>query len=148
MTLPQAQETMRRYFDAFPKVRAWLEEAEATGKRTGRVRTALGRVRRIDGDATATLSRNAPIQGAGADMTKLALAEVERRLADRFGAPDTPRQESGLVLVVHDELVADVPAAHADEGRDLVEEGMLAAAAEILGDVPAAVDAVVRDRWG
>lgn len=151
MTLTQAQDTMRRYFDAFPRVEAWLKEAEATGRRTGRVRTALGRIRRIDTSqpgGVATLSRNAPIQGAGADMTKLALAEVERRLVARFGRPGDPRPESGNVLVVHDELVAEVPAQDAEEGKALVEEGMLAAAAEILGEVPAAVDAVVRERWG
>ena len=151
MTLQQAQETMRRYFDAFPRVETWLEQAEATGRRTGKVRTALGRIRRIDTSqpgGVSTLSRNAPIQGAGADMTKLALAEVERRLVERFGRVDDTRPDSGLVLVVHDELVAEVPAADADEGQALVVEGMLAAAAEVLGDVPAAVDAIVRDRWG
>ena len=151
MSLSEAQDTMRRYFDAFPKVEAWLSEAEATGRRTGRVRTALGRIRRIDNSqpgSSSTLSRNAPIQGAGADMTKLALAEVEQRLTARFGRPDDVRHQTGLVLVIHDELVAEVPAADADEARALVTEGMLAAAHIVLGDVPAAVDAVVRPRWG
>ncbi|MDP9405097.1 MAG: hypothetical protein M3O86_00625, partial [Actinomycetota bacterium] len=54
----------------------------------------------------------------------------------------------GLVLVVHDELVVEVPADAADEAAQLVVDGMLAAAGEILGDVPAAVDVAVRPRWG
>ena len=149
-SVEQAQATMERYFGAFPRVAAWLAEAEASGRRHGQVRTPLGRVRAIDRSAgsTVTLSRNAPIQGAGADMTKLALAEVERRLAARFGGGQAvPVRADGLVLVVHDELVAEVGAADADEAAALVADGMVAAAAPILGDVPAAVDVSVRRAW-
>jgi DNA polymerase I len=148
MPLARARETMERYFSTFPRVAAWLRETEATARRAGRVRTPLGRIRVTGTGAPATLARNAPIQGAGADMTKLALAEVERRLAARFGAAGAGVRADGLVLVVHDELVADVPVDAADEARALVEEGMLAAAERVLGDVPAVVDAVVRERWG
>ncbi len=152
-TLEQARATMQRYFEAFPLVASWLSEAEAVGRRTGRTRTPLGRVRTLgdaEGGGIATLSRNAPIQGAGADMTKLALAEVDRRLRARFGASADARGvvPDGLVLVVHDELVAEVPAADADEAAALVVEGMTAAAARVLGEVPAAVDVAVRSRWG
>jgi len=153
MSLAEAGETMDRYFAAFPRVAAWLAEAEATGRRSGRTRTPLGRIRTLDaegGPGLATLSRNAPIQGAGADMTKLALAEVTDRLASRFGASPDARGAApdGLVLVVHDELVAEVPAEHADEAAELVAGGMLAAARVLLDDVPAAVDVHVRERWG
>jgi DNA polymerase-1 len=150
MDLPQAQTAMERYFAAFPRVADWLAEAEAAGRRSGRVRTALGRIRRVDPSqgSIVTLARNAPIQGAGADMTKLALAEVDRRLAQRFGDEDGTVRRDGLVLVVHDELVVEVPAEHGEEVAALVTEGMLAAARELLGDVPAAVDASVSPRWG
>jgi DNA polymerase I-like protein with 3'-5' exonuclease and polymerase domains len=152
-TVEQASQTMARYFDAFPRVAAWLAEAEATGRRSGRTRTPFGRLRILDTDSgisLATLSRNAPIQGAGADMTKLALAEVERRLRDRFGSTPDGRgaPPDGLVLVVHDELVVEVAADRAEEAAELVVDGMLAAAVEVLGDVPAVVDATVRPRWG
>ena len=148
MSLPDAQAAMDAYFATFPNVARWLAEAEAAGRRTGRVRTALGRIRMLDPSAgsVVTLSRNAPIQGAGADMTKLAMAAVEERLVKRFG--DEARRPEGLVLVVHDELVAEVPAAAADEAAQLVQDGMVAAAEEILGDVPAAVDVRVSQRWG
>ena len=148
-----AQAAMERYFAAFPRVAAWLAEAEQTGRRTGRVRTPLGRVRLVDaarGQGSATMARNAPIQGAGADMTKLALAEVAARLTARWPHPgDATRvARDGIVLVVHDELVVEVDADQAEEARALVVEGMLAAAGRILGDVPAVVDAAVRPRWG
>jgi DNA polymerase I len=152
----QAQETMQRYFAAFPRASSWLADAEARGRRSGKVRTALGRIRAIGGDdggpPPGTLARNAPIQGAGADMTKLALAEVHRRLSKRFGIPvstiGTGVAADGLVLVVHDELVAEVPEDDAAEAAELVAGGMVDAAAEILGEVPAHVDVHLRRRWG
>jgi len=150
-TLVQAQETMARYFAAFPRVAAWLAEAEASGRRSGRTQTALGRIRVLDpdiGPGLATLSRNAPIQGAGADMTKLALAEVARRLDRSGGRPDPRVAPDGLILVVHDELVVEVAQDRAEETAALVADGMVAAAAEVLGDVPAAVDVDIRPAWG
>jgi DNA polymerase-1 len=147
MPLTEAQAAMDAYFATFPQVAAWLAAAEQAGRRNGRVRTHLGRIRAVDPSAgsVVTLSRNAPIQGAGADMTKLAMAAVEQRLRDRFG--DAPRRPEGLVLVVHDELVAEVPSSDAAEAADLVRDGMVSAAEEILGDVPAAVDVRVSARW-
>jgi DNA polymerase-1 len=149
----QAQEVMERYFATFPRVAEWLAEAEATARRTGRVHTPLGRIRALDlgnGQGLATLARNAPIQGAGADMIKLALAEVDKRLASTFGGPDDHQTVTahGPVLVVHDELVVEVSVEQADQAAALVSDGMLASAREILGNVPAAVDAAVRARWG
>ncbi|MGH8905504.1 MAG: DNA polymerase [Egibacteraceae bacterium] len=151
MSLAQAQAVMDRYFAAFPRVAEWLAAAEAVARRTGRARTPLGRIRKFDGDQhLSTLARNAPIQGAGADMIKLALAEVDRRLAAAFGSParGQPAAAHGPVLVVHDELVVEVPAERAEEGCALVVGGMLDAAREILGDVPPAVDVALRPRWG
>lgn len=149
MDLPEAAATIQRYFRAFPAVERWLTEAEAAGRRSGQVRTPLGRLRTLPRDAgpgIALLARNAPIQGAGADMTKLALAAVERRLAARYGPG--PLRAPGLVLTVHDELVVEVPEADAEEVADEVADAMREAAAELLGDVPAAVDVEVRPRWG
>lgn len=148
--LAEAQTTMEAYFATFPRVAEWLSEAEATGRRTGRVRTPLGRIRTLSTDSgvnLTTLARNAPIQGAGADMTKLALEGVARRLHERFGGTG-PLSADGLVLVVHDELVAEVADEHADEAAELVTAGMREAAGEVLGDIPAVVDTAVRPRWG
>lgn len=148
--LAEAQKTMDAYFATFPGVAEWLAEAEATGRRAGRVRTALGRIRALNTDTgmnVTTLSRNAPIQGAGADMTKLALEGVARRVHDRFCGRDVICPD-GPVLVVHDELVVEVPTEHADEAAELVTAGMREAAGEVLGDIPAVVDTAVRPRWG
>jgi DNA polymerase-1 len=149
MSQMQATATIDRYFATFPQVAAWLAEAEAAGRRTGQVRTALGRVRVLPRDSSmglATLARNAPIQGAGADMTKLALAEVERRMQARYGI--ATQRAAGLVLTVHDELVVQVPAADAAEAAQDVADAMRVAAADLLGPVPSAVDVAIRPHWG
>jgi DNA polymerase-1 len=146
----EAQVVMQRYFAAFPRVAEWLADAEAAARRTGRVRTPLGRIRALDtenGQGLATLARNAPIQGAGADMIKLALVEVDRRLRTLLG-DGVPCTEHGLVLVVHDELVIEVPEELAAPALEIVADGMVEAAQEILGEIPAAVDVEVRPRWG
>lgn len=146
--LATAKATIDRYFGAFPAVAAWLRDVEVTAKRTGRVRTPLGRIRVLDAAeaGSVTLARNAPIQGAGADMTKRALGLVAQRLDARFGA--SPGEPVGPTLVVHDELVVEVPAADAAEAAALVEDAMLEAAVEVLGEVPARVDVDVRSAWG
>ena len=142
--LDEARDTMKRYFAAFPRVEAWLAAAESSARRSGRTRTPLGRVRLLDpAEPLTTLARNAPIQGAGADMTKLALAAVAARLTD--GAP---MPADGPVLVVHDELVVEVPAERAAWAAREVEAGMLEAARRVLGPVPAAVDVMVTSTWG
>ncbi|MEE8601802.1 DNA polymerase [Euzebya tangerina] len=143
MTEPDARAAMDAYFAGFPQVAAWLRGIESQARRTHRVATPLGRARYLT-DA-GTFARNAPIQGAGADMTKLAVARTEQALADRFG--DDPAAPRGLVLTVHDELVAEVPAAHAEEGRMLVEQAMVEAGREVLGEVPPAVDVAVGSSW-
>lgn len=143
MDIPRARQTMQAYFTAFPAVAAWLHDIESQARRTHRVDTPLGRGRYLS-DA-GTFARNAPIQGAGADMTKLAVARVDRILNDRFGAaPDGP---PGLVLTVHDELVVEVPAEDAMAAADLVRKAMMDAAAVILGDVPAEVDVRAGSSW-
>ncbi|MBW3604896.1 MAG: hypothetical protein KY460_08300 [Actinobacteria bacterium] len=149
MSREQASATIDRYFATFPRVEQWLVSAEAAGRRAGQVRTALGRLRvlpRDGGSGVALLARNSPIQGAGADMTKLALAAVERRMAARYGSQ--PCRGPGLVLTVHDELVVEVPADDAADVADDVADAMREAAGELLGDVPAAIDVAIRPSWG
>ena len=82
---------------------------------------------------------------AGLVGAALALAEVHDRLAAAFG--HRPGEGAGLVLTVHDELVAEVPADRAEEGAALVVDGMAAAGARVLGDVPSAVDVTVGRSW-
>ena len=107
----EAQAMIDRYYAAYPRVRAYLDETVAEAHRTGVAKTMFGRKRRIPelkssnynlrsfGERTAM---NHPMQGTAADIMKLAMIEVDRRLRD---GGLTAR----LVLQVHDELVFESP---------------------------------------
>jgi DNA polymerase-1 len=101
-----------RYYAAYPRVRSYLDETVAEAHRTGFATTLYGRKRRIPeliggnhnlrafGERTAM---NHPMQGTAADVMKLAMIEVDRRLrAEGFRAR--------MLLQVHDELVFESPA--------------------------------------
>lgn len=107
----EAKEMIERYFEAYPGVRTYLDETIATAKEKGFAETMFGRKRHIPelrvsnanqrgfGERTAM---NHPMQGSAADIIKLAMTEVQRRLmAENFQAK--------LLLQVHDELDFSVP---------------------------------------
>ncbi|MHB1017215.1 MAG: DNA polymerase I [Coriobacteriia bacterium] len=107
----EAQATIDRYFAAYPRVRAYLDETIAEAHKTGYAETLFGRRRPIPelrnsnfnlrsfGERTAM---NHPMQGTAADLMKLAMIEVDRRLF-------TEGYESRMVLQVHDELIFEAP---------------------------------------
>jgi DNA polymerase-1 len=142
-TLDEGRRLLDGWFAAYPQVAAWVRRIESQARRTGRVATPLGRARHLV-DA-GTFARNAPIQGAGADMIKLAVAEVDAAMGRRFGVDRSG--PVGLVLTVHDELVVEVPAGEVEEAAALVHRGMAVAGAAVLGEVPVEVDVRVGTSW-
>jgi DNA polymerase-1 len=122
----EAQEMIDRYYAAYPRVRAFLDETVAEAHRTGVAVTMFGRKRRIPelkssnynlrsfGERTAM---NHPMQGSAADIMKLAMIEVDRRLREEAFA-------SRLVLQVHDELVFEAPPAEVERLSTLAREAM------------------------
>ena len=122
----EAQDMIDRYFEAYPRVRAYLDETVEEAKECGFATTMFGRKRHIPelkannkmqrsfGERTAM---NHPMQGSAADIIKLAMNEVERRLvADGF--------EAKLMLQVHDELDFSVPADEVERLSDMVANVM------------------------
>lgn len=122
----EAQDMIDRYFEAYPRVRAYLDETVEEAKECGFATTMFGRKRHIPelkasnkmqrsfGERTAM---NHPMQGSAADIIKLAMNEVERRLvADGF--------EAKLMLQVHDELDFSVPAGEVERLSDMVASVM------------------------
>ena len=133
----EAQRFIDAYFERFPGVRRYMDELRERARAEGVVTTLFGRIRRIanldaaNANVRAAAERmaiNAPIQGTAADIIKLAMIEVHRRLE---GSP------ARLLLQVHDELVLEVPAGERDavaaEVRDAMEH-------VIELDVPLVVD--------
>ncbi|MDZ4170435.1 MAG: DNA polymerase I [Coriobacteriia bacterium] len=122
----EAQAMIDRYYAAYPRVRLYLDETVASAHRDGFAVTMFGRKRRIPellssnynvrsfGERTAM---NHPMQGSAADVMKLAMLEVDRRLR-------TEGLASRMVLQVHDELVFEAPLCEVERLTLLVREAM------------------------
>ncbi|MBN2357892.1 MAG: hypothetical protein JXR83_00465 [Deltaproteobacteria bacterium] len=143
----EAERLLDRYFQRYPGVKRHLDESVRRALAEGCSRTLTGRrlwFPREDlaaPDAQGRIGRvakNMPIQGTSADITKLAMARLHQRL--RQCAPD-----AAIVNCVHDEIVVECGDGQAV--APLVRQAMEEAEAEILPDVPPAVDVVVDSCW-
>ncbi|MCS7045251.1 MAG: DNA polymerase I [Gemmataceae bacterium] len=137
------------YFARYPKVLEYQDRLLADCRARGFVATLLGRRRAIEGirATTSYKSRTQPereainmqIQGSAADLIKVAMLRVYRRLHD-------PRRQARLLLQIHDELVLEAPPAEIDDVATLVRAEMCAALAQQLR-VSLRVDVGVGLNW-
>ena len=126
MTRKQAKEMIDRYFTAYAGVRKWLDKTIAAAHQEGFVQTLLGRVRHIPELASNNftdraygerVAANTPIQGSAADICKLAMLEIHRRIqAEQLAAR--------MILQIHDELLFEAPPDEVDPLITLVRESM------------------------
>ena len=126
--IPQAEAKayIDRYFARYQGVKAFIERTLAQTRREGCVRTMFGRVRPIPdiesrnpnqrGFAERT-AINTPLQGTAADLIKLAMISLDRKLTER-------KLKTRMVLQVHDELLFEVPLEEKDEAAALVRAEM------------------------
>jgi DNA polymerase-1 len=126
--IPQAEAKayIERYFARYQGVRAFIERTLEQTRKEGSVRTMFGRLRPIPdiesrnpnqrGFAERT-AINTPLQGTGADLIKLAMISLDRKLAER-------KLKTRMVLQVHDELLFEVPHDETGEAAALVREEM------------------------
>jgi len=114
------------YFRQYPRIREFIEKTVKEAERTGKVKTILGRERPIpainsrnktEKMGAERMAVNTPIQGSAADIVKLAMLRVTRRLA-------AERLASKLILEVHDELIFEVPLGEVERMKSLVKEEM------------------------
>ncbi len=110
---------IERYFQRFAGVRRYMDETRASAKAKGYVETLFGRrivlpeINGGNGPRRAGAERqaiNAPMQGTAADLIKLAMIGVQKRL-------DGEARATRMVMQVHDELVFEVPEAELDWAR-------------------------------
>lgn len=141
-----AKEYIDRYFSLYPKVKSYLDRIRQTAHENGWVETLFGRKRNIPelkspkknlvafGERVAM---NAPIQGTAADIIKIAMVRVDRRLEEEGLA-------TALVLQVHDELILEAPKNEAEYAAKLLREEM-----EKVGDflVPLTAEAASGANW-
>jgi DNA polymerase I len=142
----EAQAYIDRYRGRMPRVAAFIESAIETARERGFSTTLLGRRRPVPELRAMNrqvrglgerLAVNSVIQGSAADIIKLAMIRIHRRLRDE-------KLQSRLVLQIHDELLVEVPEVETSTVRELVREEMVAA---YDLDPPLAVDAGIGDTW-
>ena len=126
----EAAEILDAYFEAFPKVRSFMDGVVEQSRERGYTETAFGRRRPLPEltsrnfrvrQAAERQAMNAPIQGLAADIFKVALIRLDEALHARSAA-------SRLVLQVHDEVILELHPDEADEVTDLTVEVMRNAA--------------------
>jgi DNA polymerase-1 len=139
----EAEPFIKAYLDRYPGVRRYVEETQKSAEREGKVETLYGRVRwlpdvqsknRALRENARRMAINARIQGTAADLLKLAMIAVDRRLRREHPG-------SRLLLTVHDELVLEVPEGQAEAVAALVKE-------EMEGVAQLQVPLVVDAGWG
>jgi DNA polymerase-1 len=146
--IPQAEARayIDRYFARYQGVKAFIEKTLAQTRKDGFVRTMFGRLRPIPdiesrnpnqrGFAERT-AINTPLQGTGADLIKLAMIALDRKLAERG-------LKTRMVLQVHDELLFEVPFDETEEVGVLVRTEMEGVAQL---DVPLVADLAFGPNW-
>ena len=142
VTVKEADAFLKNYLDAFPKVSGYMDKTIADAKKRGYVSTLFGRRRALPELASSNfnvrssgerMARNTPIQGTAADVIKLAMVRVWKRLR-------AEKLDSRLILTVHDELIVEAPEAEAEYAARILRkemEGCVAYAVPLSTDVHA-----------
>ncbi|HSB08034.1 MAG TPA: DNA polymerase [Blastocatellia bacterium] len=145
-SLDEAEILLRKYFDAYSGVAAFLRDAADRAVTDRESRTRSGRLIYFSFDAndrsqvagTQRLGKNAPIQGSSADIIKRAMA----LLYDALKPIDAK-----LVNCIHDEIVIEAAEPDAEECAAILDREMTAAAREFIRSVPVTVDIAIGDAW-
>ena len=121
----EAAQFIAAYFERYNGVKKFLDAQVAEARKTGVSKTLFGRVRPIPEitspqpairNFAERTALNTPMQGAAADLIKLAMIELDRRLAAKFKAR--------MILQVHDELLFEAPGAEIPALAKVVKEAM------------------------
>jgi DNA polymerase-1 len=146
--IPQAEAKayIEKYFSRYVGVQAFIEKTLEQTRREGAVRTLFGRVRPIPdiesrnpnqrGFAERT-AVNTPLQGTAADLIKLAMIAIDRRLRER-------KLKTRMMLQVHDELLFEVPLEETAEIEQLVRAAMEGV---VELNVPLVADLAFGENW-
>lgn len=128
LTIPRAEakELIDGYFATYPDVKRYMDECIQRAKETGYVETIFGRKRYLaDINSQNSVVRgfaernaiNAPIQGSAADIIKIAMVNIQKRLT-------AENMQTKMTMQVHDELNFVVPVSETEQARRVVVEEM------------------------
>lgn len=126
ISVKQAKEYINSYLEKYSGVREYMENIKEQAKKDGYVKTVMNRIRYIpELKSTNFVTRsfgervalNTPIQGTAADIIKLAMVRVYKRL-------EKENLKARLILQVHDELIVEAPKEEEDEVKQILKEEM------------------------
>ncbi len=146
ITRAEADAYIKSYFERYRGVKRFIDATIEEVRRTGVTRTIFGRERPIpDMNSRNPAARgfaertavNSPLQGSAADLIKLAMIRIDRRLREE-------RYQGAMLLQVHDELVFEAPPEETEALRRMVKQEMEGARKL---EVPLLVDVGVGDNW-
>jgi DNA polymerase-1 len=144
--IPEAKTYIQAYFDKYPKVKAFLDLTVAKAYEDGYVVTMYNRKRLIPELSNSNYMRrsfgeriamNTPIQGSAADIIKIAMIKVYKRLKKE-------QLTSKMILQIHDELIIESPQEEKEKVKQMLVEEMEKA---VRLSVPMVVDASIADNW-
>ncbi len=142
----EARAYIDSYLERYPGVRDYLRDTVAAARETGYVSTVFGRRRRIPELSSSNknlqafgerVAMNSPIQGSAADIIKIAMINVSRRLKSEL-------PEARLLLQVHDELLVEAPEGLIGDAARILEEEMSKA---VRLAVPLPAECGTGDNW-
>ncbi len=147
ITNQSAQNFIDRYFKTYPGVKKYMKEAVAKVEKDGYLETMFGRKRYFSKELESTIAAvrefarraaiNFPIQGAGADLIKMAMIDCHNKFEEM-------NLKSKMIIQVHDEIVVEVHKDELDIVQKIVREAME------LGQpfrVPLVIDIAVGETW-
>ena len=148
LTLAEAENFVKTYFQKFPGIKKYLDGIRRQAAQQGYVETLLGRRRYFPAlqskqnvqvkNREEREAINAPIQGTAADIMKIAMLKIPPALKKA-------KLRAKMLLQVHDELVLECPRSELEETARLVKETMAEA---YKLDIPLSTDARYGDNWG
>ena len=125
----EAKKFIDDYFARYSSIRKFMDDCIAQAKRTGYAETILHRRRKIPNLSSKNAAKrtharrlavNTVIQGSAADLIKVAMINIQRKI-------ETENLPVKLILQIHDELVFELPAAEADKHAQWINKGMTGA---------------------
>lgn len=142
----EAKQMIDAYYETYPKLKEWMTEQVHKARKIGYVETLLGRKRHLkDINSNNFVVRghaernavNAPIQGSAADIIKIAMINIDRKL-------DEENLETKMLLQVHDELLFESPVEEVQTATELIRIQMESA---FETKVPLVVEVGVGKNW-
>src|SRR5437667_3276506 len=146
MSNAEAAEFIKRYHETCPNIKGYVESTLHQARTQGYVNTLYGRKRFIpdmrslpfvERQALEREAINMPIQGANADLIKIAMIRIQHALEEK-------RWKTRMILQVHDELVFEIPVEELERARKLIKT-MMEGVAKL--DVPIQVEMKVGKNW-